>query len=100
MTDARVMTKATAMPMPTEVSMRLDTPRKGQMPRNLLRTKLLKKIAPKKIINSSIACLTLPLGHCRVPAGDRALAAPGSKAVYESHHQPKGYKGAGRQGKN
>ena len=38
--EARVMTKVTAMPMPVAVSKRLDTPRKGQMPRNLFMTKL------------------------------------------------------------
>ena len=32
--EAMPMTKMTAMPMPRAVSTRLDTPMKGQMPRN------------------------------------------------------------------
>ena len=49
MAEARPMTKVTAMPMPTAVSTFLDTPRKGQMPKNWEKIKLLDKIAPSEI---------------------------------------------------
>ena len=46
-----VMTKVTAAPMPSAESMRLDTPRKGQIPRNCESTILLTNIA---VINIDI----------------------------------------------
>ena len=52
MAEARPMTKVTAMPMPTAVSTFLDTPRKGQMPRNWEKMKLFAKIAPSVIARS------------------------------------------------
>ena len=45
--EATPITKVTAMPMPSAVSTFLDTPMKGQMPRNWDRTKLLTRIAAK-----------------------------------------------------
>lgn len=44
-----VSTKATDAPIPKAVEIFLDTPRKGQMPRNWLRMILLTNIAPMKI---------------------------------------------------
>jgi hypothetical protein len=41
----RVRTKITAMPMPVAVSIDRDTPKKGQLPRNLLRRMLFTSIA-------------------------------------------------------
>ena len=55
--DAMLMTKMTAIPMPMAVSVFFDTPRKGQMPRNLARTKLLTNTA--LIIRRS----SFPIGH-------------------------------------
>ena len=40
------MTKVTAMPMPTAVSIFLETPRKGQMPRNWEKMKFFTRMAP------------------------------------------------------
>ena len=51
---ARVSTKATAADMPSEVSTFLETPRKGQMPRNCDRMILLTNIALMKINMYSI----------------------------------------------
>ena len=51
---ARVITKATAADMPSEVSIFFDTPRKGQMPRNCDRMILLTNIALMKINTYSI----------------------------------------------
>ena len=47
------MTKVTAMPMPTAVSTFLETPRKGQMPRNWEKMKLFARMAPSMIARSS-----------------------------------------------
>ena len=44
------MTKVTAMPMPRAVSNFFDTPRKGQMPRNLFMTKLFTRSEPTRIV--------------------------------------------------
>ncbi len=52
-TVATVMTKVTAIPMPRAVSTFLETPRKGQMPRNRARTKLLTKMALTRISSNS-----------------------------------------------
>lgn len=49
--EAKVITKITAMPIPSAVSTFLETPKKGQMPKNLVRTKLFTKMALKKITN-------------------------------------------------
>ena len=46
---ASTMTKATAADMPSDVSIFLETPRKGQMPRNCANTMLLTKMALMKI---------------------------------------------------
>ena len=46
---ARTITKITATDIPTAVSNFLDTPRNGQIPKNLDNTKLLVRIAAKKI---------------------------------------------------
>ena len=53
MAEARPMTKVTAMPMPTAVSTFLETPRKGQMPRNWEKMKLFARMAPSVIARSS-----------------------------------------------
>ena len=45
--EARAMTKVTATPMPRAVSVFLDTPMKGQMPKNFTKMKLLVRMAPK-----------------------------------------------------
>ncbi len=52
-TVATVMTKVTAIPIPSEVSTFLETPMKGQMPRNRANTKLLTKTALTRIRKSS-----------------------------------------------
>ena len=44
--DASVITKMTAPDMPSAVSMRLETPRNGQMPRMRESTTLFTRIAP------------------------------------------------------
>ncbi len=49
--EAKVMTKITAMPIPKAVSTLRETPKKGQMPKNLVKTKLFTKMALKKITN-------------------------------------------------
>ena len=49
MAEARPMTKVTAIPMPTAVSTFLDTPRKGQIPKNWEKIKLFAKMAPSVI---------------------------------------------------
>jgi hypothetical protein len=54
-TEARVMTKTTAIPIPIAVSIFLETPKKGQMPRNRLRTKLFTRTAPTIIRTYSIS---------------------------------------------
>ncbi len=43
---ARLITKMTAAPMPAEVFKLRETPRKGQMPKMRLKTKLLTRMAP------------------------------------------------------
>ena len=48
------MTNTTAAPMPSDVFTLLETPRKGQMPRNCERTTLLTKIAPMMIAKYSM----------------------------------------------
>ena len=53
MMEANVITKTTAAPIPAAVSTFLDTPRKGQIPRNWLNTTLLTNIEPKNINNKS-----------------------------------------------
>jgi len=42
---ARVSTKMTARPMPVAVSMDLDTPKNGQLPRNLIKRILFTSMA-------------------------------------------------------
>ena len=54
MDHSRAMTKITAKPMPTAVSIFLDTPMKGQMPRNWARMKLLIRIAPRAMSNNVV----------------------------------------------
>ena len=57
--DASVITKMTAPDMPSAVSMRLETPRNGQMPRMRESTTLFTRIAPTvstRISLVSIAC--------------------------------------------
>jgi len=54
-TEATVITKTTAILIPVAVSTFLDTPKNGQIPKNLDRIKLLTKMALIKIrINSFI----------------------------------------------
>ena len=52
---AKVMTKITAAPIPNEVDIFLETPRKGQMPRNCVKTILLTNIAEINISKYSIS---------------------------------------------
>ena len=52
MAEARPMTKVTAKPMPTAVSTFLETPRKGQMPRNWEKMKLFARMAASVIASS------------------------------------------------
>ena len=52
---AKVMTKITAAPIPNEVDIFLDTPRKGHIPRNCVNTILLTNIADINIIKYSIS---------------------------------------------
>lgn len=42
---ARAITKMTAAPIPKEVEIRVDTPKKGQIPRNWVKTMLFTNIA-------------------------------------------------------
>ncbi len=58
--EAIVMTKMTARLMPTAVSIFFDTPRKGQMPKNRVKTKLLMRMAPKKMAKRLDTTLCLP----------------------------------------
>ena len=51
---ARVSTKATAAPMPRAVSIFLDTPKKGHIPRNWLNIMLLTNIAEMNISKYSM----------------------------------------------
>ena len=51
---ASVMTKTTAPDIPTAVEILLDTPKKGQMPKNWENTMLLTNIAPIMIMNISM----------------------------------------------
>jgi hypothetical protein len=59
--DAIVITKITAIPIPSAESNFLETPIYGHNPRNLIRTKLLIKIAPiiiaKKLAVSIVSLL-------------------------------------------
>jgi hypothetical protein len=48
-TDDRVMTKVVASPMPKAVSSFLETPMKGQIPRNFTSTKLLTSTVPTRM---------------------------------------------------
>jgi hypothetical protein len=50
-----VITNVTAIPIPVAVSNLLETPRKGQIPRNLARTKLFTNMAEKKSRNTFIS---------------------------------------------
>jgi hypothetical protein len=52
---ARVITKTTAPPIPTEVDNLFDTPRNGQIPRNWAKTMLLTKIAEMIIMMYSMS---------------------------------------------
>ncbi len=52
--EAITITKITAILMPTAVSTFLDTPRKGQIPKNRASTKLLTSIAERNIKNSLV----------------------------------------------
>ena len=60
------MTKITAKPMPAAVSIFLDTPMKGQMPRNWEKMKLLMRIAPKAMLNKVVHSIGYfpPLTFC------------------------------------
>jgi hypothetical protein len=49
-----VITNTTAAPMPTAVEVFLETPRKGQIPKNLASTMLLMKIVEMIMIRYSI----------------------------------------------
>jgi hypothetical protein len=51
---ARVITKTTAPPIPTDVESLLETPRNGQIPRNCANTMLFTKIAEIMIMMYSI----------------------------------------------
>ena len=64
MSEETVMTNMTAMPMPNADSTFLETPRKGQIPRNCTNIRLFTKTAP--IINAPIAisCLLSALFGC------------------------------------
>ncbi|MNW04002.1 hypothetical protein D3C71_2000180 [compost metagenome] len=46
LTEASVMTKVVAMPMPMALSSFLETPRNGHRPRNFTRTKLFTSTVP------------------------------------------------------
>ena len=88
------MTKITAKPMPTAVSIFLLTPMKGQMPKNWTRMKLLTRMAPREMESSfviSIAYLpsllaALSWAHCiramrqpnvrKPPTGRAIISAP------------------------
>ena len=52
--EARAMTKVTATPMPRAVSVFLDTPMKGQMPRNFTKMKLLVRMAPRAMARREV----------------------------------------------
>ena len=52
MAEAKPMTKITASPMPEAVSIFLETPMKGQMPRNWATIKLLTRMAPRAMVKS------------------------------------------------
>ena len=52
---ASVNTKATAADIPSEVSTFLETPKKGQMPRNCENTMLFTKMAEKNINRYAIS---------------------------------------------
>ena len=60
------MTKITAMPMPMEVSIFFDTPKKGQRPRKRFSTKLLTSMADIMMRKSSVTFTRshLPFGGC------------------------------------
>ena len=47
--DATVITKITAMPIPSALESFFDTPKKGHNPRNFVNTKLLMRIAAMEI---------------------------------------------------
>jgi hypothetical protein len=53
-TDDNVITNITAMPILKEVSTFLETPRKGHIPKNLVKTKLFTRIEPANKRNNSI----------------------------------------------
>ena len=62
------MTKITAPPIPAAVSIFLDTPKKGQSPRNWLSTTLFTRAAPIPMIRSSFMLsrlLSLCTWYCR-----------------------------------
>ena len=52
--EATAITKVTAMPMPNAVSSFLETPRKGQQPRNWEKMKLLVRIAPREMASKDV----------------------------------------------
>ena len=56
MQDDKVITKITAPPIPAAVSTFFETPRNGQIPKNLEKIKLFTKIAPRNNINKLIIC--------------------------------------------
>ena len=51
------MTKVTAAPMPTAVSIFLETPKNGQIPRNWEKIKLLVRIAPSAMASSFVTLI-------------------------------------------
>ena len=58
--DAIPITKITANPIPSAVSVFLDTPRNGQIPKNLIKTKLLASKPPITMANIIEPVLMFP----------------------------------------
>jgi hypothetical protein len=54
---AMVITKTTALPIPIDVEMLFETPKKGQIPKNFARTILLMKMADIIMMRYSIRYL-------------------------------------------
>ncbi len=63
--DANVMTNMTAAPMPAAVFIFLDTPRNGQIPRNLTTTKLFMNTAEIKAMSILASIIPVPPFHWR-----------------------------------
>ena len=96
---ARVITKITATLIPTAVSSFLDTPRNGQIPKNLDNTKLFVRIAAKKIETKPVTdiihiLLSQPVRSLMLPDNQHSQVLPAlcPSSLQSCLHKPSKYR--------